>query len=229
MDPFEAGMARATFETFPCPEPILEVGSYQVDGQEQVANLRRFLPGRCFVGTDLRHGPGVDAVANVESLPYRNHSFGTVIALNLFEHVPRFWLGFQEAQRVLRTDGLLIISCPFYFRIHSFPSDYWRFTPEAFRLMLEKMPSKIIGYHGPTKRPLNVWAVAAAPDYPVITEEQHVKFRERIRLYARQPLSWDKRVRYRMGQLICGRRPFSIFFEAENFDTMLIGTRPSGI
>jgi hypothetical protein len=95
--------------------------------------------------------------------------------------------------------------------------------------MLEKMPSKIIGYHGPTKRPLNVWAVAAAPDYPVITEEQHVKFRERIRLYARQSLSWDKRVRYRMGQLICGRRPFSIFFEAENFDTMLIGTRPSGI
>jgi SAM-dependent methyltransferase len=225
MDPFEAGMARATFETFPCPEPILEVGSYQVDGQEQVANLRRFLPGRCFVGTDLRHGPGVDAVANVESLPYRNHSFGTVIALNLFEHVPRFWLGFQEIQRVLRTDGLLIIGCPFYFRIHSFPNDYWRFTPEAFRLMLEEMPSKIIGYHGPSKRPLSVWSVAAAPDYPAITEDQHVTFRERIRLYARQPLSWDKRLRYGVGRFLCGRRPFSIFLEAENFDMVLINAR----
>jgi len=136
-------MARATFETFPCPEPILEVGSYQVNGQEQIANLRRFFPDKRFVGTDMRHGPGVDAVTSVESLPYRNHAFGTVIALNLFEHVPRFWLGFQEAQRVLRTDGLLIISCPFYFGIHSFPSDYWRFKPEAFRVMLafaERLP-----------------------------------------------------------------------------------------
>ena len=222
MTEYEAGVARAAIETFPCPEPILELGSYIVQGQESVADLRKFFPGKRYLGIDKRLGKGVNAVEEVESLAHASQSVGTVLAFNCFEHVPRFWLGFQEIQRVLRSDGLLIISCPFYFRIHSFPNDYWRFTPEAFRLMLEAMPSKIIGYHGPAKRPLDVWAVAGAPDFPVITEAQHVKFRERIRMYARQPLSWDRRVRYRIGQLLCGRRPFTIFFEAENFDTVLI-------
>jgi len=43
----------------------------------------------------------------------------------------------REIHRVLRPDGVLLVSCPFYFHIHSYPSDYWRFTPEGIRLLLE--------------------------------------------------------------------------------------------
>ncbi len=222
MDPFEAGLARATFETFSCPEPILEVGSYQVNGQERIANLRQFLPDKRYVGTDLRQGPGVDVVAHVESLPYQSRTFGTVIALNLFEHVPHFWMGFEEAKRVMRRDGLLIVSCPFYFRLHGFPSDYWRFTPEAFKLLLAELPSKIISYHGPKKRPLSTWGIAAGHKYPPITEAQHMRFCKLVRSYARQPLPWRRKLRYQIGRVLCGARPFETFLEAERFETELI-------
>src|SRR5437899_3556001 len=121
MNQFINGLARAVAETLDCPEPVLEVGSYQVAGQEELAELRSLFPGKPYLGVDMRPGPGVDCVADVEALPQRSASMGTVIALNTFEHVPHFWKGFAEVQRVLRPDGLFLVSCPFYFHIHSYP------------------------------------------------------------------------------------------------------------
>src|SRR5262249_36893368 len=151
---------------------ILEIGSFQVEGQEQISNLRPMFPEKNYVGVDVRPGPGVDCVADVESLPQPDASVGTVIAMNTFEHVPRFWRGFEEIHRVLRADGALLLSCPFYFRIHKHPADYWRFTPEAVDLLLERFPTRIIGWHGAKKRPANVWAVAFAEQWPAISAQQ---------------------------------------------------------
>src|SRR6266851_8578802 len=147
MNPFIRGMVRAVAETFSLPGPILEVGSYQVQGQSHLSDLRSLFPWREYTGTDCRPGPGVDRVANVEALPFADASFGTVLALETFEHVAHFWRGFEEIHRVLRPDGVLLVSSPFYFHIHAYPHDYWRFTPDAFKLLLAEYPSKIIGSH----------------------------------------------------------------------------------
>ena len=42
MNQFLKGVARAISETFTLPEPILEVGSYHVPGQETLADLRSY-------------------------------------------------------------------------------------------------------------------------------------------------------------------------------------------
>src|SRR5207244_2005401 len=81
-------------EAFDLPGPILEVGAYQVRGQESIADLRPFFPGKEYTGVDRRPGPGVDVLGDVECLPYPDRSFGTVLALSTFEHVPHFWRGF---------------------------------------------------------------------------------------------------------------------------------------
>lgn len=221
MNEFIAGVMRAAVETFPTPEPILEVGSYQVAGQEKLADLRQLFGEKSYLGIDMRPGPGVDSVENVENLLREDESVGTLLALNVFEHVERFWLGFQEMQRVLRPDGLLIVSCPFYFHIHDYPADYWRFTPEALRSLLQDFPSLIVGSHGPQGRPLNVWAVAAGKEYPAFTTEQHTVFQAKIRQYARQPLSFGRQLRYTLGGLLFGRGPFATRLDAEQFQTEL--------
>ena len=59
-----------------------------------------------------------------------------------------------------RPDGAFLVACPFYFYIHSSPADYWRFTPQALKLLLADYPSKLTGWHGPPKRPANVWVLA---------------------------------------------------------------------
>ena len=219
MNRFLQGVARAVAETFALPGPVLEIGSYQVAGQEGIADLRALFPDRPYVGLDVRPGPGVDCVADVEALPLADASVGTVIAMNTFEHVPRFWRGFEELYRVLRPDGVLLVSCPFYFHIHSFPSDYWRFTPQALQLLLGEYPSKVLGWHGPVKRPSNVWALAFRAGRPPITPAEFDAYRERVRLYAREPLPWAKRVRYRLGRWLCGRRPFAPYLDQERWES----------
>jgi SAM-dependent methyltransferase len=222
MNPFIRGLVQAVVETFPLPGPILEVGSYRVEGQEDLADLRPLFPGRPYVGLDVRPGPGVDLVADVESLPQRDASVGTVLAIGTFEHVPRFWRGLEEVGRVLRPDGALLLASPFYFHLHAHPHDYWRFSPDALKMLLEDYPSKIIGWHGPPSRPANVWALAFGPEHPAITAEQHEGYRRRMARYARMPLPWFRRLRFRVGRLLFGHGPFAPYLDRERWQTQCL-------
>lgn len=226
MNRFLHGVARAAFETFDLPGPILEIGSYQVAGQEALADLRRYFPGKPYVGLDIRHGPGVDRVGSVEELPFPDRSFGSVIAMSTFEHVRHFWRGFAEVKRVLRRDGVFLVSCPFHFHIHAYPSDYWRFTPEAFKLLLEDYPTKLIGWHGPVDRPANVWALAMGEEHPGVTSEAEAEYRRLLAVHAREPMSPIRKLRYRLGRLLCGRRPFAPWLLREQWHLDVIGPAP---
>src|SRR5262249_30146170 len=152
-----------------------------------------------YTGVDLRSGPGVDVVADVEDLPWRDGSFGTVLALSTFEHVPHFWRGFDEVHRVLRPDGVFLVASPFYFHIHNHPNDYWRFSPEALRLLLDPYPSRLIGWHGPPSRPSNVWALACREEYPHPSRQQHLRYQQALRRHARMPLPWFRHWRLKLG------------------------------
>jgi SAM-dependent methyltransferase len=219
MNPMLRGLVRAVAETFTLPGPILEVGSYQVTGQEDLADLRALFPGRPYVGLDRRPGPGVDLVADVEALPQADGSVGTILALGTFEHVGRFWRGFEEMHRVLRRDGALLVACPFYFHIHAHPEDYWRFTPAALELLLADYPSKILGWHGPPARPANVWALAFREARPPITAAEYAFYQARMHHHARMPLPWRRRLRYQLGRLLCGGGPFAPYLHRERWQT----------
>jgi SAM-dependent methyltransferase len=219
MNRFLHGVVRSVAEAFALPGPILEVGSFQVAGQEDVADLRGLFPGTAYLGVDLRPGPGVDEVADVEALPYGDASFGTVLALNTFEHVRRFWRGFDEIRRVLRPDGALLVTMPFYFHIHDYPSDYWRFTPEALDVLLEGYPHKILGRQGPARRPAGVWALAFREAHPAPSGAAFARYRALVGRYAREPLPWGRRLRYRLGRWLCGRGPFAPYLDRERWET----------
>ncbi len=226
MNHFLHGVARAVAETFDLAPPILEVGSYLVTGQDQLANLRPLFPGKRYVGLDMRPGPGVDCVADVETLPHSDASVGTVIALSAFEHVRHFWKGFEEVRRVLRPDGALLVACPFYFRIHNYPEDYWRFTPAALETLLDSYPSKIVGWHGARHRPANVWAVAFRERRPAVTASEFAKYKAQLARYAREPdASWTRRLRYWLAGLLGGRKTFAPFLDRNRWETVCLNSR----
>jgi SAM-dependent methyltransferase len=225
MNQFLRGMMRAVVESFHLPEPILEIGSYQVEGQADLINLRSMFPGKAYTGVDFRAGPGVDCVANVEALPLKTASYGTVLAMCTFEHVQRFWLGFNEIERVLRPDGVFVVASPFYFHVHAYPSDYWRFTPEALDLLLAAYPVRLLGWHGPARRMANVWAVAFREQSRLPNPCDLERFRACMKTYAREPLPWQRRLRYQLGRLLCGRRPFAPHLDRERWAVELRGQK----
>lgn len=218
MTPFLRGMVEATVQTFRMPGPVVEIGSYHVPGQAELINLRELFAGQSYVGVDMRAGPGVDRVENVERMTMNSRSAGTVLALSTLEHVRRFWLGVSELKRIIRPDGVLLLSTPFHFRIHNHPSDYWRFTPEALDSLLDdQFPQRILGQQGPAKRPSNTWAIAFGPEYPTLSVTQIEQYQEALKRLANTPEKWGTSWRYRLGSLICGKSPFEDHLLRDHF------------
>lgn len=144
---------------FDIMSPIIEIGSFQVPGQEELANLRSIFQGKTFIGCDMRIGNGVDRIENVECLSFEDESVGTVIILDTLEHVENCFLALDEINRILKKDGMVIMSSVMDFPIHDYPSDYWRFTPEAFKLLLKKFPIKVVGLQGNPEHPHTVFGI----------------------------------------------------------------------
>lgn len=118
---------------------VCEWGSYRVDDQLAAREVvTQLLPGALYMGLDARAGPGVDVVMDLERPAREDLSADLVLCLETLEHVRRPWLAIETLARSCRLRrGHLILSVPFMFRIHEYPSDYWRYTPECLRCLLE--------------------------------------------------------------------------------------------
>ena len=68
------------------PEPIVEFGSYRVTPGD-ISDLRPVFNSKSYIGTDVRSGPGVDRVEDLESLTFADGSVGTAVLLDTLEHV----------------------------------------------------------------------------------------------------------------------------------------------
>ena len=148
-------------ELFEIREPIYEFGSLQVSGQEGYADLRPLFPGKQYVGCDARSGIGVDRIEDLMGLSLGDEMVGTVLILDTLEHVENCHRAMDEVYRVLKPEGILAISSVMLFPIHEYPSDYWRFTPEAFRLLLRRFPTALVSYEGEPEIPHTVIGLAS--------------------------------------------------------------------
>ena len=164
-------------ETLPISEPIYEFGSLQVPGQEGFADLRPLFPGRKYVGADIREGPGVDVILNLHHIDLPSESAGTVLILDTLEHVEFLRKAIKETQRILRSDGILIISSVMNFPIHDYPDDYWRFTPEAFKSLLKPFASSFVDFAGESNFPHTVIGIGFKGP---ISENTMNKFTKRL-------------------------------------------------
>ena len=142
--------------SLPIKEPIYEFGALQVPGQEGYADMRPFFPGKKYYGADMREGLGVDRVLNLHDIDLPPESVGTILCLDTLEHVEHPHRAMEQIHRVLKPDGIAVISSVMYFPIHDHPYDYWRFTPEAFRSILKPFAESFTGFAGEERFPHTV-------------------------------------------------------------------------
>ena len=139
--------------------PVYEFGSYQVEEQEDRADLRALFKGQAYVGCDMRRGPGVDRVEDLANLTLPDESAQTIICVDTLEHVFEARRAVEEMLRVLAPGGTIVLAAPLDFRVHDYPSDYWRITPSCMARLLAPLDGTVIGWQGVENYPHTVFGV----------------------------------------------------------------------
>lgn len=123
LDKFEAAFVQ------PKPGRTLIVGSHLYRDKED-----RRLRYPEAIGVDMLDGPGVDRIIDMEEvLPDDLGQFDHIECMSVLEHSRRPWLLAANLERLMRPGATIFVSVPFCWRIHAYPSDYWRMTPEAVK------------------------------------------------------------------------------------------------
>ena len=77
-------------------------------------------------------------------LPFREGTFDTVISTQMLEHVRKPEVVVYEMSRVLKPDGILILSAPMTWPLHEEPYDFYRYTLHGLRHLLEEADFEIL-------------------------------------------------------------------------------------
>lgn len=99
-----------------------------------------------YIGCDIVQSSEnlVDILCQATSVPLPDESFDTIISTQVIEHVAEHQLLVNEAFRLLRKNGIFIVSGPMYWPLHEEPYDYFRFTKHGFKYILNNAGFTII-------------------------------------------------------------------------------------
>jgi len=122
--------------------PILEVGSKNYGNTQ---DLRSLFENVDYIGIDMEYGNKVDVVLDLtEDFEFiekklEGRRFRTIVCFSVLEHCSNPFKMCNNIERLLRDNGLVFISVPFSWRIHGYPNDYWRFTPEGIKVLFPNL------------------------------------------------------------------------------------------
>jgi SAM-dependent methyltransferase len=145
-------------EQFPYEEPILDTCAGWEPNYYQP-----LFPGKRYIKQDMQDfdPPCIDMVCDVTDMnPIPDESIGLVLNCESLEHIQHPQKAIDEIHRVLRPNGLLILTTVMHFKIHRTPKDYWRFAPDGIELLLNRFKILDCALEGNLKRPKGIWVTA---------------------------------------------------------------------
>lgn len=85
------------------------------------------------------HEIKADIVADLNKiLPIESEVCDTVISFSVIEHLKEPQMMLNEANRILKPGGSVILQVPWQYQIHEAPYDYFRYTPYGLKHIFEK-------------------------------------------------------------------------------------------
>jgi len=110
-------------------------------------------------------------VCDLSSIPVENDRFDAVFCTQVLEHLPDPLEVLRELRRVLKPGGLLYASAPLFYEEHEQPYDFFRYTRDGLRSILERAGfdlrelNNLEGYCGTLSYQLGT-AAASLPLHP---------------------------------------------------------------
>lgn len=96
-----------------------------------------------YVKMETTPGPEIDLVGRVENIPAPEKSFDSIVCTQVLGDVYHLAKAFAEFHRVLRSQGIILITENLFDPLHDQPQDFWRFTPHSLTRLAEEAGFKI--------------------------------------------------------------------------------------
>ena len=126
---------------------ILEIGSGKKYKGHYCYSIKRFFNNSNeFIQSDIVKEYG-HKVIDVTKMKYKNE-FDIIICLTVLEHVYDFHKAIKNMYKAIKSNGIVIISVPLLYPLHSEPNDYWRFTEHSLKRLLKDFNKIKIKYSG---------------------------------------------------------------------------------
>ncbi len=109
---------------------------------------------KSYLGADLSDNPAIDIHLDEKGkLNYNNSQADVLLSTQVLEHVDDPELYLQESHRILKEDGLLLLTTHGYWMYHPDPYDYWRWTSAGLKKIVERNGFEVIDFRGIIGRP----------------------------------------------------------------------------
>lgn len=124
---------------------VIEIGAYNVNG-----SVRAFVEGlkpSKYVGVDIKKGPGVGIICNIENLVDRfgENSFDIAICTETLEHVFDWKKAIFNLKHIVKKGGIIFITTRSRgFPYHAYPYDFWRFEKNDMRSIFSDFEGLIL-------------------------------------------------------------------------------------
>lgn len=139
-------------------DPVLDCGAgWEPNYYEPLFSNRRYLK------QDMQDydPPCIDIVCDMcDMREVKDESIGLVLLMESLEHIVYPQKALNEIFRILKPNGLLILTTVMAMGIHKCPKDYWRFCPDGIELLLRAYKIVDFTLEGYPSFPLGIWATA---------------------------------------------------------------------
>lgn len=123
---------------------LLDFGCGSKPYQSLFTNTSEYI-GLDYEGEGHSHkDESVDVFYDGKKIPFPDQQFDSVFSSEVFEHIFNLDEILPEINRVLKTRGRLLVTCPFVWPEHEVPVDFARYTRFALNHLLEKNGFRIL-------------------------------------------------------------------------------------
>ena len=127
---------------------FLELGYVRDDG---VLDFKEILceDDVAFYRTNVKSDENIDFIWDLHKpipgdIPVNKFDF--VLCSSVMEHVAKPWDAARNIENILKPNGKLFWTTPWVQRIHGYPNDYWRYTPNGVKELFHTMKWTWEGY-----------------------------------------------------------------------------------
>jgi len=120
---------------------VLDIGS-------KLAPYKNLIPHTKYMTLDINPAVKPDIISDIHKVNWEENYFDTIIATEILEHCHSPEKAINEIYRLLKPDGICILSTRFIYRYHPDPKDYYRFTKDALEVLFQKFNQIKIYPHG---------------------------------------------------------------------------------